>query len=245
MSLSPYYEHGGIVLFHGDCREVLPEISAESIDMVITDSPYGVSYEGRWGSEWEVIRGDSDLTWINPVFSELWRVQTANSLCLSYYGWPHADKFLTAWKLIGFRPVSLIVCIKNSIGLGYFTRAQHETAYLLAKGEPRKPRTAISDVFEWQREHPQVHPNQKPLSMMSRLVWTYTSDEAVILDPFAGSGTSLVAARNLRRRAIGIEIEERYCEIAATRLSQNVFDFVTPTTTAEQYRLDFPEKGHL
>src|SRR5216683_6439208 len=144
--LKPYYDEHGISIYHGDCREVLRHLTSESIDMVLTDPPYLVSYSGRWGSQWGVIEGDSDPRWVAPVFVELWRVLRPDSLCLSFYGWPHADTFLMTWKLIGFRPISQIVCVKNVWGLGYFTRGQHEPAYLLAKGSPRKPETAISDV---------------------------------------------------------------------------------------------------
>src|SRR5713226_2795622 len=133
MPTAPYYEHRGITLYHGDCREILRQLDAGAADMVITDPPYLVSYTGRWGSDWGTIEGDSDPSWLAPVFVELWRVLKQDSLCLSFYGWPHADTFLSAWKLIGFRPVSLIVLLKQNWGLGYFSRAQHETAYLLAK----------------------------------------------------------------------------------------------------------------
>jgi hypothetical protein len=148
-----------------------------------------------------------------------------NSFCANFYGWPYAEQFLAAWKLFGFRPVSHLVCIKNNIGLGYFSRSQHETAYLLAKGHPPRPEPAVSDVFTWEREPVTYHPAQKPLQVISRLIAAFTGEDALILDPFMGSGTTLVAARNLGRRAIGIEIDERYCDIAVQRLAQQVFDF--------------------
>jgi site-specific DNA-methyltransferase (adenine-specific) len=69
------------------------------------------------------------------------------------------------------------------------------------------------------------HPNEKPLSVLSKLVRLGTIEGELIVDPFLGSGTTLVAAKNLGRKAIGIDIEERYCEIAANRLRQSVFQF--------------------
>jgi site-specific DNA-methyltransferase (adenine-specific) len=233
----PYFEKDGIILYHGDCREILPELPPDSFDMVLTDPPYLVSYSGRWGSDWGVIEGDTDQCWVLPVYRELWRTLKPDALCATFYGWPSADIFFGAWNLIGFRPVSVLVLIKGRWGLGYFTRAQHEQAYLLAKGRPQKPQAAISDVLVWDDISHQVHPNQKPLGAISRLISIYSAERTSILDPFCGSGTTLVAARNLGRRAVGIELEERYCEVLARRLSQTVFHYREPIGPPEQLLL--------
>jgi len=223
--IKPYFTDRAVSIFCGDCRDLLRALPSDSVDMVLTDPPYGVGYRGRWGADSPAIAGDEGPTIMLPAFTEIWRLLKPDSLCLSFYGWPHADEFLRTWKRIGFRPVSHIVCIKNNIGLGYFSRSQHETAFLLAKGNPRRPEPAMSDVFAWEREPCVFHPSQKPLQVISRLLSTFTDEGDLVLDPFMGSGTTLVAARSLGRRAIGIEIEERYCEIAAQRLAQQVLDF--------------------
>lgn len=237
MPFQPYFEQDGITLYHGDCRDILPALESESFDLVLTDPPYLVSYSGRWGSDWGVIEGDSDPVWVLPVYRELWRTLKPDSLCITFYGWPTADVFLEAWDLTGFRPVSILVLLKGRWGLGYYTRAQHEQAYVLAKGRPRKPDPAISDVLIWEHISSQVHPNQKPLCAISRLVSTFTLPTQTILDPFCGSGTTLVAARNLGRRAVGIEIDERYCELAARRLSQQVCTFIERVAGAPEQLL--------
>jgi DNA modification methylase len=221
--MKPYYERDGITLYHADCRDVLRGMESESVDFVLTDPPYLVSYRPsqykvRWPKNRGVIQGDNDGRWLAPVFSDLWRVLVADSLCLSFYGWPNADAFMTVWKLVGFRPVSQIVCVKNGFGLGYFSRAQHESAILLAKGKPKKPAKAISDVLDWRRVIHAEHQNQKPLAMISTLMAAYAPRKSLVVDPFCGSGTTLIAARDLGHRAIGVELEERYCEIAAKRL---------------------------
>src|SRR4029077_10879799 len=131
-----------------------------------------------------------------------------------------------------------------------FTRSQHETAYLLAKGRPDRPAVAISDVLEWTQVTPLAHPNQKPFGAILKLIATYAPrPQALILDPFCGSGTTLVAARALGHRAVGIEIEERFCELAALRLSQRLFDFnecqcITPAPSQAIVRYELIEKGH-
>jgi site-specific DNA-methyltransferase (adenine-specific) len=108
---------------------------------------------------------------------------------------------------------------------------------VLAKGSPKKPQFAISDVLVWDDISQQVHLNQKPLGVISRLISTYSVEKASILDPFCGSGTTLVAARNLARRAVGIEIDERYCELAARRLPRHVFHYREPIGLPEQLLL--------
>ena len=237
MSRKPYFELDGITLYHADCRHVLPELAPGSFEMVLTDPPYLVSYAGRWDGNREVIEGDSDPSWLRPVFSEVWRVLKEDALCLSFYGWPQADVFLGTWKQVGFRPVSLLVLIKDRWGFGQFTRAQHETPYLLAKGHPKPPARAVSDVFDWVSASPLLHPNQKPLGAIATVIATYASRAAALLDPFCGCGTTLVAARMLGIHAVGIEIEERFCEVAALRLSQRIFDFTAPQTAPRQLTL--------
>lgn len=226
-----------VSIYCGDCREVLAALDSESVDMVLTDPPYVVGYRGRWNSDQEIIRGDNDSDWILPAFEQIFRVLKSNSFCVSFYGWPHADIFLSAWKRVGFRPVSHLVCVKNQIGLGYFSRSQHETAYLLAKGNPKKPLHSASDVIEWNREEHPFHPNQKPLATISKILKHYSETGDLILDPFMGSGTTLLAARALGRNALGIEIDERYCTIARQRLAQQILDFGPTIEELEQRTL--------
>ncbi|BDC49831.1 methyltransferase [Bryobacterales bacterium F-183] len=224
MPIQPYYQGNGITLYLGDNREILPELPSETFDLTVTDPPYLVSYAGRWGSGGEPIEGDSDPSWVLPTYSEVFRVLREDALCLTFYGWPHADVFLGAWRKAGFRPISVYAFVKRRIGLGQFTRAQHELAYLLAKGKPRRPDNAPSDVLEWAPVAKQLHPNQKPVQAISRLVAAYSSATSHILDPFSGSGTTLLAARYCALPAVGIEIEERFCEIAARQLSLPMLD---------------------
>ena len=162
MSPTPYFENDGITLYHGDCRVILQELQSESFDLVLTDPPYLVGYSGRWGSELEPIEGDSDPTWVVPVYENLFRVLKPDALCLTFYGWPHAETFLSSWRQVGFRPVSLFVLVKRRIGLGYFSRAQHEQAYLLAKGKPGRPTTAPSDVLDWVTPFPEAKGAEQP-----------------------------------------------------------------------------------
>ena len=145
-----------------------------------------------------------------------------DSFAVVFYGWKHADLFVGTFKALGFRPVSHLAFVKNVWGLGRFTRGQHETAYLLAKGRPKPPPRGISDVIEWERELDAVHPNQKPVAALYPLIAAYAPPGGVVLDPFMGSGSTLRAAKDFGLNAIGIEIEERYCRYAALRMRQRI-----------------------
>ena len=211
-----------IKIIQGDCLEVMQGMADESIACCITDPPYGVSWQSnRRNKKHDLIENDGDsLEWVEPVFKEIYRVLKKDSLCVSFYGWPEVDKFLSAWKSVGFTPKSHLVWVKDQMGLGWFARAKHESAYLLAKGSPSKPQNAPADVFSWRGTGNLLHPTQKPVEAILPLLKAYTKEGDLILDPFMGSGTTLVAAKYLGRSATGIEISEKYCEVARNRLAQ-------------------------
>ena len=209
MTLRPYYDCQGVAIYHGDAREVLPHLPEASFDFVLTDPPYVVEYTGNWNRKHKPIQGDDTPDWLEPVFRQVFRLMVPDTLCLSYYGWPHADIFLTSWKAAGFRPVSHLAFVKRVWGLGRFTRSQHETAYLLAKGHPPFPEVAISDTIDWVRETDTFHPNQKPEAALLPILMAYTVEGQMVLDPFMGSGSTLRSAKEAGCRALGVEIEER------------------------------------
>jgi site-specific DNA-methyltransferase (adenine-specific) len=218
--LKPYFDEDGLSIFHGDCRAVLPTLASASVDLVLTDPAYLVNFTGRFDAKHEAIAGDDDTGWVVPVFTELWRVLKDDSFAVTFYGWPHADVFVGAFKEVGFRLVSHLVFLKRVWGLGRFTRGQHEVAYLLAKGRPAVPKRGISDVIDWEREPNAGHPNQKPVAALMPLLLTYAERGQTVLDPFMGSGSTLLAARQCGNPAIGIEIERDYCAFAARRMEQ-------------------------
>ncbi len=219
---APFYCHNGIAIYHGDCLQIMPTFLAESFDLVLTDPPYLVNYQGRWDAPRRIIVGDDNAGWLRPIFEEVFRVLKPDSLCVSFYGWPHADLFVGTWKEIGFRLVSHLAFVKNVWGLGRFSRGQHETAYLLAKGNPLIPAETISDTIEWEREQNAFHPNQKPVTALYPLLQAYAPESGVVLDPFMGSGSTLRAAKDFGLQAVGIEIEERFCRLAAAVMGQEV-----------------------
>ncbi len=200
----PYYDHAGITIYHGDCREILPTLP--KCDLLLTDPPYGAGYasnpivgKGKSRSNHE------DQTWDDePIAFDF--IESAHEAIVwggNYYPLPITRCWLAWFKRDA--PPSL---------------AQMELAWVSRDGNAKVFDYPIAAV----NAERIGHCTQKPLALMKWCLSLFPNAQT-ILDPFMGSGTTLVAAKNLGCKAIGIEIEERYCEIAAKRLAQGVFDF--------------------
>jgi site-specific DNA-methyltransferase (adenine-specific) len=194
--VTPYYQHGGITIYHGDCRDVLPSLVVA--DLVLTDPPYGIfDCGGKWGHK-------SDLQWDRDVFADIAPVLAAGRNQIvwggNYYALPPSRGWLVWHK-------------RDSVP----SAASVELAWTSFDMNSR----LIDQTIAATNAERIGHPTQKPLRVMK---WSlgFAPLARSILDPFMGSGTTLVAAKESGRRAIGIEIEERYCEIAAKRLEQEV-----------------------
>jgi DNA modification methylase len=210
-------EHCNTVV-HGDCLHVLPQLPAASVDFVLTDPPYLVNYRPRDG---RTMSNDADDSWLKPAFAEIYRALEPDALCLTFYGWPHADRFLGAFRAAGFRPVGHFSFPKRYTSSVGYVRCQPECAYLLAKGYPRHPQNPLADVIPWtENTGNKLHPTQKPVSVLTPFVETYCPPSGLVLDPFAGSGSTLAAAKLLGRAYLGIEREAKYHAVAARRLAQ-------------------------
>lgn len=202
-------------IIHGDCLTILPQLAAGSVNLVLTDPPYLARYQSRDGRS---VPNDDNDTWLRPAFAELYRVLAPNTFAVSFYGWPHADKFLAAWHAAGFRIVGHFVFPKRYASATRVVRYQHECAYLLAKGFPKQPVNPIGDVISWTYSGNKLHPTQKPLPVLLPMVKTFSAPDGLVLDPFAGSASSLVAAKMLGRAYLGIELDPAYHAIAEARL---------------------------
>ena len=203
-------------VIHGDCLKVMPSLLPASIDFVLTDPPYIVRYRSR---DNRAIHNDDNDRWLVPAFGEIYRVLARDSFCVSFYGWPHADRFMGAFRQAGFSIVGHLVFPKRYTSSTSYPQYQHECAFLLAKGYPKRPASTIGDVIPWSYTGNKLHPTQKPLSILSPLIQTFSQPGSTVLDPFAGSGSTLVAARKLGRNYIGIEFDAMYHATATTRLS--------------------------
>ena len=212
--MKPYYEHAGITIWHGDCREILPYLP--KVDAVITDPPYGVDFRGK-STKHTTRRDDGYTVSDSDIGIEI------VSLALGF-----ADRGLVfpGTRLMFKYPqpddVGAVYCPAGAgIGRWGFTCFHPVLFY------GKRPSSALypAGIESFEIAERNGHPCPKPLRWMKWAVGLASQEGETILDPFMGSGTTLVAAKNLGRKAIGIEIEERYCEIAAKRLAQEVFAF--------------------
>lgn len=212
--MTPYYDHAGITIYHGDCRDILP-IHA---DVMITDPPYGINLNtnnnrfsgghaasvGRTGPG---SSGGASVANDTEPFDPSFLVGMCGGQII--WGWNNYPDKLP-------RGACLVWLKRYDEAFGSFL-SDAETAWL-SKGHGVYCRRDLSNNSI---TNLRVHPTQKPVSLMEWCIGFFPNAKS-ILDPFMGSGSTLVAAKNLGRRAIGIELEEKYCEIAARRLSQEV-----------------------
>jgi len=225
--VTPYYERDGITIYHGDCREILPGLP--KVDLVLTDPPYGINTKSD---------GQGKLSpWADycnsALFYQSWigacRERLAHDGALwSFLNWRSMVTFEKASCDLSWPIESLLVWDKCWIGPGGTNglRPAYEMVALWRMPGFSIKNRGLPDIqrWPWSSTKPNGHPAEKPLQGMEWLI--KESNGKSILDPFLGSGTTLVAAKNLGRRAIGIEMDEKWCEIAAKRLAQGVLDFV-------------------
>ena len=203
----------------GDCIHVLRRFPDACIDLVVTDPPYLVRYQDKDGRK---VPNDDNPRWMFPAFHELHRVLKPDRHLVSFYGWGKADRFLQVWRECGFYPVGHFVFIKNYDSRVGHTAMMHEQAYLLAKGNPPKPANPPPDVIAFEYSGNKLHPTQKPVSALVPLVMAYSQAGEVVLDPFAGSGSTGVAAKECSRQFILIEKDQVYQRAAQQRLAPSV-----------------------
>jgi site-specific DNA-methyltransferase (adenine-specific) len=203
-------------LIQGDCVAAMAQLDPASIDFALTDPPYLVGYRGRDG---RTVTNDDNGRWLRPAFAHVYRVLKPAAFCVSFYAWNKIHLFMPAWREAGFRAVGHIVFKKRYASAVRFLRYEHEAAYLLAKGDVQPPARPIPDVLDFPYTGNKLHPTQKPVEALKPLIAAFCPPEGIVLDPFAGSGSTLVAAQQLGRRYIGFEIDAQHHQTATVRLA--------------------------
>lgn len=204
-------------ILHGDCIEKMCEMPANSVDFILTDPPYLVNYRDRDG---RTIQNDAKSDWLKPAMREAYRVLKQDRVAIMFYGWTKVDAFFDAWKEAGFQPIGHLVFRKTYTSKSRFLRYQHEQAFLLAKGRPPLPKQPLGDVMDMPYSGNKLHPTQKPVAALAPLVGSFSLPGELVLDPFAGSGSSCAAALLTGRRYIGIEMDDAYFRQAHARMER-------------------------
>jgi len=199
----------------GDSAHILKSIDDRSIDFMVTDPPYLVNYKDRDGRK---VANDDNAAGVLPVFDEIYRTLKNNSYCISFYGWNNVHLFSKKWHELGFKTVGHIVWAKEYASRKGFAQYCHESAFILAKGYPRQPAEPIKDVQQWHYTGNKSHPTEKAVEVIAPLINCFSKPGDMVLDPFMGSGTTPVAAALNDRRYLGIELEEKYYQIASRRI---------------------------
>ena len=226
---TPYYSDPHVTLYHGDCHDILPSFSQGSVNTIATDPPFAMpaqQYAGRTG--WQRCWGETNILarWWGGVLDLALPTLAQNGHALVFCDdESYAVFFPELYKRLA--NLNSLVWDKGRPGMGTAWRHSHELVIAARGTGAYWVGGAASDVL---RARPlpssaRLHPVDKPPGLLAQLIEPCTPQDGVVLDPFAGGGSTLVAAKQLGRRAIGIEIEERYCEIAAQRLTQDALPF--------------------
>lgn len=208
----PYYQDTAVTIYHADCRDILPHL--EPVDRVLTDPPYGMSFQSNYRLvKHSKIEGD--------LFLPLDLIELAISKALS------AAYVFCRWDNLADmpKPKSVLAWVKNNWSMGDL-KHEHGRQWEAICFYPKEKHEFIKripDVVRAIRTTNELHPTEKPVSVMAQLIQANVGN--LVLDPFMGSGTTLRAAKDMGRKAIGIELEEKYCEIAANRMRQEAFGF--------------------
>lgn len=231
--MKPYYEDAGITIYHGDALDILPTIPAGSVSCVVTDPPYVIgavsagniaSKSGGWADMM------NSALWFTTWYRHVDRLLKRNGSFWTFCNWRTLPVVMKSALDAGLPVTSLLVWDKEWIGPGgsQGLRPSYELVALLAGPDFSIPDRGVADIWRCKvgsyKEH--GHPAEKPELLVRRILSTSAvQPAALVLDPFMGSGTAAVAAARVGARFIGIEAEERWCEMAARRLAQGALDF--------------------
>ena len=227
--MKAYYEHAGITIYHGDCREVLPTLPLGMVG--VTDPPYGC------GVKYGIYDDDPETYWRWFLPCLIFLQEHLRPLVFTHRNAALSKITGADWIGVWNKPGAFGSRIGNSCILphwepifmfgihGMGTKSIYTSDVFTYN--PNNNGAGISDIGreKWKNGDFDYHPCPKPEGIYRDFITVFAQNSETICDPFMGSGTTLRAAKDLGRKAIGIEIEEKYCEIAAKRLSQEVFEF--------------------
>lgn len=246
--MKPYYEDDGVILYHGDAQDV--ELPEESVDLLLTDPPYGQQFRGSGRTTKTAnVRGDGvrqGCRIVRRVLAPLDPALRPDAHLLIMCHWESWPDFYDSISPL-YSIKNALIWHKNRGGMGDLEReyARDYEVVLYATARPgTKPRalrgkrpgaviTGIPPCTDNRR-----HPVEKPVPLMMRLIERHAPEGGLVVDPFAGSGSTLVAAQAIGRRAIGVEIDESYCRVIVERLRQRPLDLAVSASLCDRCERD-------
>lgn len=248
--MTVYYRDDAVTLHCGDALEVMADMDERTVDAVLTDPPYssGGRRENARSLRKSMIRSETDDDWIRgdamSTQGFIWfmrqcgiqwrRILTPGGHALSFIDWRMAPNLAAALESADLRQHPTLVWDKTHFGMGTIFRNQYELIVHMSAGNPRDPqRRDVGNVLACAPVRSELHPTEKPLPLLTKLLSVVAKPGDVVLDPCAGSGTTLLAARLLGMRAVGIEADEKYCKVIVDRLHQDVLTEPIPARPAE------------
>lgn len=239
----PFYESPAVTLYRADCMDILPALESDIFDAVVTDPPYSsggrnqatarntVAKAGdtlcRDNDEWflgDNMGVDTYVRWMRQIARECLRCVAHGGHGYVFTDWRQFTNLVTAWESVGWTLRSVIVWDKAKGGaMGNFWRNNHEWICVFAKGQPRSPaHRSCYNTWTGAKPKSHAHPTEKPMGLLNYIVGAIPKVSGLLLEPFAGSGTTLLAAAENGFRAVGIERSEAYASSCRDRLAQGL-----------------------
>ena len=228
---------GDCTLYLGDCLDVLPKV--ERVDCVITDPPYGDGAGTGYGTLKKEILGNDDPLLNAQMLRAAYSCLRKNGTIYNFTNWKHQD-FLRFYveRYTRLKMKHSVVWDKKGMKLGAAFRPQYEVILVLEKGKPHYQRKDFADVqcFSTIAHTASTHPHEKPIELLKGLLYHSSLPGETILDPFMGSGSTGVACARMGRKFIGIELDEKYFDMACQRIegAYSQKDMFVPQPVAEQ-----------
>jgi site-specific DNA-methyltransferase (adenine-specific) len=248
--IKPYYQDDYVTLYHGDCRDILPHL--EPVDLVLTDPPYGVtglSWDEKLdlAAFWLLLQkvGKQGTPYIFTATQPFTSKLVMSNLNWFKHEWIWDKHIPRGFQLAKYRPMMKheSVLVFGNGKVNYFPIMEKRDKPVSTKNYSKNSNDSANRITNnnkdkvftythknpssiivgcWEPQAGKLHPTQKPISLIEYLAKTYSREKDAILDPFAGSGSTLIAARRLSRKTIGIEREQKYCDVIIKRLRQEV-----------------------
>ena len=217
-----------IKIYNDDCLNAMRNIDKDSIDLIVTDPPYLINYKTNHRKNKEddfckPIKGDDDYKLIENYIKECYRILKNNSAMYIFCNGDRVDYFKQNLEKAGFKIKNMIIWVKNNWTAGDLKAQfgkQYEIIFLVNKGRKKFNGKRITDVWNFDRVagKKQLHQNQKPVELLEQCILKHSNEDDIVFDGFMGVGSVGVACKNTNRRFVGVELEERYFNIAKERI---------------------------